>query len=63
MSGLEIPLESILACFQGVIPSPFATCAADGTPNVTYLSIVRYVDSERVAVSRQFLNKTRANLD
>jgi adenylate cyclase len=63
LSGLEVPLESILACFQGVIPSPFATCAADGTPNVTYLSIIRYVDSERVAVSRQFLNKTRVNLD
>jgi adenylate cyclase len=63
VSALEVPLESILACFQGVIPSPFATCAADGTPNITYLSIVRYVDSERVAVSRQFLNKTRANLD
>lgn len=64
MSGeLEVPLETILACFQGVIPSPFATCATDGTPNVTYLSVVRYVDSERVAVSRQFLNKTRANLD
>jgi hypothetical protein len=63
MSPLEVPLESILACFQGVIPSPFATCAADGTPNITYMSIVRHVDSERVAVSRQFLNKTRANLD
>jgi hypothetical protein len=63
MSALEVPLEAIAACFQGVIPAPFATCAPDGTPNVTYLSIVRYVDSERVAVSRQFLNKTRANLD
>lgn len=63
MSPLEVPLESIMACFQGVIPSPFATCGADGTPNITYMSIVRYVDPERVAVSRQFLNKTRANLD
>jgi putative methionine-R-sulfoxide reductase with GAF domain len=63
MSALEVPLETIMACFQGVIPSPFATCAPDGTPNITYLSIVRYVDPERVAVSRQFLNKTRANLD
>jgi hypothetical protein len=63
VSVLEVPLESILACFQGVIPSPFATCAADGTPNITYLSIIRYVDSDRVAVSRQFLNKTRSNLE
>ena len=27
------------------------------------MSIVKYVDPERVALSRQFLNKTRANLD
>jgi GAF domain/Pyridoxamine 5'-phosphate oxidase len=60
---VTVPLDSIRACFEGVIPSPFATCSADGTPNVTYLSIVHYVDSERVALSRQFFNKTRANLD
>jgi adenylate cyclase len=58
-----VELEAIRACLQGAIPSPFATVAADGTPNVTYLSIVQYVDRERVATSRQFLNKTRANLD
>jgi hypothetical protein len=58
-----VPLESIVACLQGAVPSPLATCSAEGVPNVTYVSIVQYVDSERVAVSRQFLNKTRANLD
>jgi adenylate cyclase len=58
-----VALESITACFRGVIPSPFATCSPDGTPNITYMSIVQYVDSERVALSRQFFNKTRANLD
>jgi adenylate cyclase len=58
-----VALESIGSCLQGVIPSPLATCSADGTPNVTYMSIVQYVDSERVALSRQFFNKTRANLD
>ena len=47
----------------GVIPSWFATCSADGVPNATILSIVHYVDSERVALTRQFFNKTRANLD
>jgi adenylate cyclase len=59
---VSVPLESIRRCFEGVIPSPFATCSADGTPNVTYMSIVHYVDSERVALSHQFFNKTRANL-
>lgn len=58
-----VALEDIRACLQGVIPSALATCAADGIPNVTYLSIVQYVDRERVATSRQFFNKTRANLD
>ncbi len=63
MSELSPPLESLLACFQGVIPSWLATCSADGVPNVTVLSIVHYVDSERVALTRQFFNKTSANLD
>jgi hypothetical protein len=63
VTQLAVPLESISACLQGLIPSPFATCAPDGTPNVTYMSIVQYVDAERVALSRQFFNKTRQNLD
>jgi adenylate cyclase len=58
-----ITLESIASCFHGQIPSPLATCSADGVPNVTYMSIVHYIDSERVGLSRQFLNKTRGNLD
>jgi pyridoxamine 5'-phosphate oxidase-like protein len=45
------------------VPSAFATCALDGTPNITYMSIVQCVDSDRVALSRQFFNKTRADLD
>jgi hypothetical protein len=63
VSTAPVRLEDIGACLQGVIPSPFGTCSADGTPNVTYMSIVRYVDPERVALSRQFFNKSRANLD
>jgi hypothetical protein len=58
-----VALEAIQACLRGVIPSAFATVANDGTPNVIYLSVVHYVDSERVGLSRQFFNKTRANLD
>lgn len=63
MSELSVPLEDIARCFQGVIPSWVATCSADGVPNVTVLSIVLYVDEERVALTRQFFNKTSANLD
>jgi adenylate cyclase len=58
----DVDLHAIRASLQGVIPSPLATCSADGTPNVIYVSLVAYVDSERVAISRQFLSKTRVNL-
>jgi adenylate cyclase len=39
-----------------------ATCAADGTPNITYLSQIQYVDPDHVGLSFQFFNKTRANV-
>jgi len=63
VSELSVPLESITPCLQGVLPSWLVTCSAEGVPNATILSIVRYVDSDRVALTRQFFNKTRANLD
>lgn len=49
-------------CLQGVYPSTLYTCAADGTPNVNYISHVYYVDQNHVAISGQFLNKTRKNI-
>ena len=63
MSELEVPLESIVPCLQGVLPSWLVTCSGEGVPNAAIISIVRYVDFERVALTRQFFNKTRANLD
>ena len=29
-------LDAIRPCFEGAIPAIMATCAADGTPNVSY---------------------------
>ncbi len=43
------------------MPSVMATCSQDGTPNVSMISQVHYVDRDRVALSYQFFNKTRQN--
>jgi GAF domain/Pyridoxamine 5'-phosphate oxidase len=60
--ALSVPLEEIQDCFQGVVPSPVCSVDADGKPNVTYLSIVHYLDERHVGLSRQFFNKTAANV-
>ncbi|HET7706475.1 MAG TPA: GAF domain-containing protein [Thermoanaerobaculia bacterium] len=56
-------LADISRCFQGVIPSVIGTSDRSGTPNVTYVSQVYLVDEDHVALSCQFFNKTRRNLD
>ena len=55
-------LGELRRCFEGAVPSTIATCAADGTPNVAYLSQVHYVDDEHVALTFQFFNSTRKNI-
>lgn len=54
--------EEIQPALQGVIPAVIATSSADGTPNITYISQVYYVDENHVALSRQFFNKTVRNI-
>jgi predicted pyridoxine 5'-phosphate oxidase superfamily flavin-nucleotide-binding protein len=57
-----LSLRDLELCFEGVVPAVIATAASDGTPNITYLSRVRMVDDERVALSNQFFSKTSRNL-
>jgi adenylate cyclase len=56
-------LAELSRCFQGVIPCVVVTSDAHGVPNVTYVSQVYLLDDEHVALSCQFFNKTRRNLD
>jgi hypothetical protein len=62
MKKASLLLEDLWACFQGIIPAALSTCAADGTPNITFISQVYYVDAKHVAISFQFFNKTHRNL-
>lgn len=60
-SALTVPLDTIASCFEGVVPASVCSCSLDGTPNVTFLSIVHRLDANHVGLSFQFFNKTRRN--
>ena len=59
---MSVSLDDIRDCLEGAVPTSMATCAPDGTPNVTYVSQVQYVDEAHVALTFQFFNKTRENV-
>ena len=60
---MPLCLSDLARCFQGVTPSLIVTVDGRGMPNITYVSQVYYVDEQHVALSCQFFNKTRRNLD
>jgi GAF domain-containing protein len=60
---VSLRLQDIRRSFQGLVPSIVATSDVHGVPNVTYVSQVYFVDEKHVALSCQFFNKTRRNLD
>jgi len=45
-----------------MIPAVLSTCSQDGTPNITFISQIYYVDASHVAISHQFFNKTHRNV-
>ena len=57
-----LAVDGLRRSMEGVFASMLATCDAEGTPNVSMISQVHYVDSQHVALSYQFFNKTRANV-
>lgn len=59
---MMLKVDAIRECLEGVIPGTIATSSPDGMPNVAYLSQVQFIDSEHVALSYQFFNKTRQNI-
>jgi adenylate cyclase len=59
---VRLAVDAIRDCLDGAVPGVIATCDVDGTPNVSYLSQVNFVDAEHVALSFQFFNKTRRNV-
>jgi hypothetical protein len=58
-----IRLESLASCFQGLIPATLFTCSRDGVPNAAFISHVEFVDGGKVALSFQFFNKSKKNIN
>ena len=59
---MTLKIDAIRECFEGVVPAVMGTADPSGIPNVAYLSQVQFVDSDHVALSYQFFNKTRQNI-
>jgi hypothetical protein len=61
MTTARLPQEIRAALANGV-PALMVTCSADGTPNVTIISQVYWIDETHVALSFQFFSKTIKNV-
>ena len=59
---LPLTLLGIWRMLEGVIPPTMCSVSADGVPHVNFLSHAEYVDPEHIALTFQFLNRSRANV-
>lgn len=55
--------EEMIPGLQGALPSVLGTVDESGTPNISYISQVFYVDDSHVALSNQFFNKSMRNIN
>ncbi len=55
-------LREVRRLLEGVIPPSLCTVSAEGVPHMNYLSHVEYVDEDHVALTYQFLNRSRVNI-
>ncbi len=62
MEAGTLRLEDLWPCLQGMIPAALSTCSPNGTPNITFISQIYYVDTSHIAISHQFFNKTHRNV-
>ncbi|WP_224995797.1 pyridoxamine 5'-phosphate oxidase family protein [Cesiribacter sp. SM1] len=62
MSANQYISSALRSALDGVIPFVVGTCDPEGIPNITFMSRLFYVDEQHVAISYQFMNKTRRNL-
>lgn len=54
--------QEIRRALDGIIPFVIGTIDTNGTPNITFMSQLFYVDEQHLAISYQFMNKTWRNL-
>jgi adenylate cyclase len=57
-----LTLLAVRRMLEGVIPPAMCSVSKDGVPHVNYLSHAEYLDPEHIALTFQFLNRSRENI-